>query len=293
MTPAATLRALVAAQRLTVAPGILDPMSACIVERLGFECLYLGGNALGTHLGVGQPFVTMTETADAVCRITRAVHLPLVVDAAAGFGDAAHVRRTVIELEHAGAAAIHIDDQCYPKRAHYHKGVAVLATADVMIGKIVAAVEARRDPAFSIWARTDAFRVAGSIEHVADRARAYARAGADGVVVLDVGPQEIAAVREAVPSLPLVYIGGIKEPVPTAEQLQQAGFSAALYPFNTAAAVANAVSRTWKDFANAGRPHRPDVPTTQTVADMLRLVDMETYWAIEERTTQREARTSE
>lgn len=284
MSPSAALRALLAAQRFAAAPGILDPMTARIVEDLGFECLYLGGNALGTQLGVGQPFVTLTETAQAVQAITRAVQVPLIVDAGAGFGDAAHTHRATIELEHAGAAAIHIDDQCYPKRAHYHKGVAVLAETKVVAGKIRAAVEARRDPAFSVWARTDALRASGSMQAVVDRAAAFAEAGADALVLLDVGPEQVGAVRQALPALPLVYIGGIKEPVPTVRQLQEAGFAAALYPFNTAAAVANAAAHTWSAFAQEGRPRRPDIPTTQTVAAMLKLVGMESYWAIEQRT---------
>ena len=105
-----------------VAPGVYDPFSARIVEKLGFEALYLGGNALGLCLGVGQPFVTLTETVTAIQEIRRVSGLPVIVDADAGFGDAAHACLSMRSLKAAGAAAIHIDDQIFPKRAHYHRG---------------------------------------------------------------------------------------------------------------------------------------------------------------------------
>lgn len=283
MSPGSALRALMAARRLVAAPGIADPMTAALVQSLGFECLYLGGNALGTQLCAGQPFVTLTETAQAVHRITAAVRVPLVVDAGAGFGEAAHVHRCVRELEHAGAAAIHIDDQRYPKSARYHKGQGELEETAAVSHKIRTAVEARRDAAFCVWARTDAYRVHGAVQAAVDRAGACLAAGADAVVVLDAGPPQMAELRAALPDAALVYIGGIKEPVPTAEQLQRAGFAAALYPFNTTAAIATAVLQAWGSFAAQGRPREPEVATAQTVVSMLELVGMDTYWAIEER----------
>jgi methylisocitrate lyase len=121
---------------IVAAPGVFDPYSARIVEGLGFGAVYLGGNALGLHLGVGQPFVTLTETTDAVQKVRRVVDIPVIVDAGAGFGDAAHAELAMRAFVNAGAAAIHIDDQVYPKRAHYHRGQGRLADTGVVREKL-------------------------------------------------------------------------------------------------------------------------------------------------------------
>jgi len=111
----------------TAAPGACDPFTARLIERAGFSAVYLGGNALGVSLAVGQPLVTLTETAEAAARICRTTESPLIVDAASGFGAPAHVRRSVRDIEASGAAALHIDDQPFPKSPSYHRGSGGLA----------------------------------------------------------------------------------------------------------------------------------------------------------------------
>ena len=98
----ARLRRLIQPGRTLAAPGAADPFTARIIERAGAQAIYLGGNALGLSLAQGQPFVTLTETAEAAARIARVTEAPLIVDAGAGFGDPAHVHRTVREIEAAG-----------------------------------------------------------------------------------------------------------------------------------------------------------------------------------------------
>ncbi len=293
VSPAAALRDQIARGGLVVAPGIYDPFSARLVESMGFGAVYLGGNALGLHLGVGQPFVTLTETADAVHRIRRVVKAPVIVDAGAGFGDAAHAALAMRTLAHAGAAAVHVDDQVYPKRAHYHRGKGRLAEAGVVADKLRAMREARDRDAGSdgplLIVRTDALRVLRSPEAALARCTAYVQAGADAVMVLDLGPQDAARFRAAFPELPLVWIGGIAEPVPSTQALQAAGFALALYPFTLFGAVAEAMFATLRPLQAEGRPLRPARPTAQTVADTLALVDMSSYWQIESATTERAA----
>lgn len=288
MAAAATgLRSLMSEKKLLVAPGVFDAYTARIIESLGFEAIYLGGNALGLQLCIGQPFVTASETVNAVSRIRRAVGLPIIVDAGAGFGDAAHTFVATRELERAGASAIHIDDQVYPKRAHYHRGVGHLSDVEVVVDKLAAAVAARRDPDFMVIARTDALRVTGSVDQTIARAKACAGAGVDAVLVLDLGIEAAAEFRAALPGVPLVWMGGIAEPVPLQQELESAGFSMALYPFNTAGAITEAVLATWQDARTAGRPARPSVPTAQSVKKALSLIDMERLWDIEARTTEK------
>ena len=134
--PPARLRRLMAAGGTLAAPGASDPFTARIIERAGFQAVYLGGNALGLSLAKGQPFVTLTETVDAAARIARVIEAPLIVDAGAGFGEPAHVHRAVIELESAGVAALHIDDQPYPKQARYHRGAGGLVGAAALDGGV-------------------------------------------------------------------------------------------------------------------------------------------------------------
>jgi 2-methylisocitrate lyase-like PEP mutase family enzyme len=284
LTPAARLTASLKNDELVVAPGVHDPLTARIIESLGFPAAYLGGNALGLKLCVGQPFVTLTETSHATAAISRAVEVPLIVDAGAGFGDAAHTARAWRELEQAGAAAIHIDDQVYPKRAHYHRGIGRLADTHVVSGKLSAAVAARRNEDISLIARTDAWRVTKSLDETISRGRAFADVGVDALLVLDLGPEDASRVRQELPDLPLVWIGGIAEPVPDRAALKAAGFAILLYPFNTVAAVIETVTGTWKSYGDSGRPARPTVPAAETLQTALRLVGMEKYWEIEQRT---------
>ena len=286
MSSARVLRALLADGRCVVAPGAFDPYSARIIEHLGFSAVYIGGNAIGLQLCAGQPFVTMTETVDAVRRINRAVNVPVLVDAGAGFGDAAHTLVTVRELERAGAAAIHIDDQVYPKRAHYHRGRGRLLNAAQVTGKLLAAIDGRRDPDFMVIARTDALRVTASLDETITRIGHYAQAGIDAAMVLDLGIEMAPRVRKALPDLPLIWIGGISEPVPSVTELNAAGFCMAVYPFNTVAAVTESVMATWQGLLTTGRPAKQSCPATQSVQTALSLVGIAEFWDIERKTTE-------
>ena len=270
------------ARGFLAAPGVCDAFTARLVGRQGYQALYLGGNALGLSYAKGQPLITLTETVDQAARIVRAVDLPLIVDAAAGFGGPAHVSRTVLEIESTGAAALHIDDQPYPKSPSYHRGHGGLAPLAEACDRFKAAVRARRNAAFLVIARTDAYRVTGSLEAVIERGRAYATAGADALMVLDLPPACAAELRAAVPRLPLVWIGGVQGETPSFQALAEAPFDLAVYPMNTIAAIAEAVSGLWAAAKVSGAPPQDPAFLNRWRAELSEIAGMPGYWALED-----------
>jgi 2-methylisocitrate lyase-like PEP mutase family enzyme len=283
MGGAAQLRSLMAGGDFIAAPGAYDAFSARIIENVGFPAVYLGGNAIGLHLGVGQPFVTLTETVQCIRNTLASIYSPLIVDAGAGFGEPAHVWRAVREIERAGAAALHIDDQPYPKRAGYHAGRGQLASADDAAAKLKVACEARHDPDFMIIARTDALRVTKSLEEAAKRCHAYKAAGAEAIMVLDLAPEQVAPLKAMIPDIPLIwFVSPATQPPPTAV-LREAGFRMAFYPFNTIAAVADAVTHLWTSLRDEGRLDQDPARVATLRNSVQDLIGMKTYWDIESR----------
>ncbi|MBN9113559.1 MAG: isocitrate lyase/PEP mutase family protein [Pseudonocardia sp.] len=274
---------LAADDEIVVAPGAYDPLTARMIADLGFPAVYLGGNALALQLGIGQPLATLTETLDAADKVLRAIDVPLIVDAGAGFGAAPHVARTVAEFERLGIAAIHIDDQAYPKNVGYHYGAGRLVETAQMAERLATAAAARTDPDLRLIARTDALRVTGDLDATIARCRAYAAAGADVLMVLDLTPELCARVADGLDGVPLVWIGGVADAGPTLPELEKAGFAVAVYPFTTLAAVMEAVRSTWSPYPARGRPQiEPDV-LRQGRADALQLGRLDQYHAVEQR----------
>ena len=156
MTKAAELRALLAAEKIVIAPGVYDGITARLVELAGFPAAYMTG--AGTSLSRGYPdlgLLTMTEMVGNAAVITRTVDIPVIADADTGYGNELNVTRTVQEYERAGVAGIMLEDQVWPKRCGHIAGKEVIS-ADEMVQKIRAAVDAKVDPDFVIKARTDA-----------------------------------------------------------------------------------------------------------------------------------------
>ena len=160
------------------APLVLNPMMARMAEEAGFKALYLGGGATGYLRVYLEANLTLTEMAQTGLEIRTVSSLPLILDAAAGWGDPMHMHRTMGMTEAAGFAAIEIEDQILPKRAHHHVGIEHMVPLELMAAKVREAVKARRDPDFVIIARTNAIRQTG-MEDAIKRARAYREAGAD------------------------------------------------------------------------------------------------------------------
>jgi 2-methylisocitrate lyase-like PEP mutase family enzyme len=213
-------------------PGVWDGLSSRLVEQAGFPAAFLSGGALSMarHGRRDMGLVTMSELAQAVQLIREVSDLPLFVDADTGFGNADNAVRTARVLEAAGATAVQLEDQLFPKRCGFLAGKAVVPAADY-IDKLKAVLDARRGSMLVI-ARTDARSIEGFAAAL-DRACAYAEAGAD-LVFLE-GPEttdEMAAIAAALPQVPLVHNlveGGIS-PVSTAAELQALGYAIALHP---------------------------------------------------------------
>jgi 2-methylisocitrate lyase-like PEP mutase family enzyme len=178
MTAAKIFRNLLAGNRALVAPAVFNPLSAKLAEAAGFEVLYLGGGTIGYLNCCLEANLNITQLCQAGIDIRAACSLPLILDGAAGFGDPMHMHHTIGMTEAAGFAAIEIEDQILPKRAHHHVGIEHMVPMDLMAAKVREAVKARRDPDFVIIARTNAIRQTG-VEDAIKRGRAYREAGAD------------------------------------------------------------------------------------------------------------------
>lgn len=225
------LKELVAAKRGVIVPGAFNALSARVIADLGFEALYITGAGV-TNMWFGMPdqgFMGLAEIADHTARIRDAVELPLLVDADTGFGNALNVYHTVRTLERAGADCIQLEDQVAPKRCGHFAGKDVISTEEA-VGKIKAAVDARRDPDFLVMARTDAAAVHG-FEAAVERAQRFAEAGADILFVEAVTTaDEIRALpqRLVTPQLMNMVIGG-RTPIFNAAELGELGFGIVLY----------------------------------------------------------------
>ncbi|MES2612278.1 MAG: isocitrate lyase/PEP mutase family protein [Pseudomonadota bacterium] len=233
MTPSTRqqLRALAEARRGALVPGAFNALSAKVIEDLGFEALYITGAGV-TNMWFGMPdqgFMGLAEIADHTARIRDAVQLPLIVDADTGFGNALNVYHTVRTLERAGADCIQLEDQVAPKRCGHFSGKEVISTEEA-VGKIKAAVDARRDSDLVIMARTDAAATHG-FEAAVERAHKFAEAGADILFVEAVTQaDEIRALPQRLgkPQLMNMVIGG-KTPIFNADELGQLGYGIVLY----------------------------------------------------------------
>jgi 2-methylisocitrate lyase-like PEP mutase family enzyme len=231
MTAGQRLRQAISDRRALLVPGAANALTARIIEDLGFEAIYLTGAGLAnTQLGVPDiGLVTLTEVARATAAIAGATALPLVVDADTGFGNAINVAHTVRTLERAGAAAIQLEDQSFPKRCGHFAGKELIPAAE-MVGKVKAAVDARSSPDCLIVARTDARAVEG-LEAAIARAESYAEAGADATFVE--APESLAELAEiprrlGLPQVANMVVGG-KTPLATRDELAAMGFGLVLY----------------------------------------------------------------
>jgi 2-methylisocitrate lyase-like PEP mutase family enzyme len=190
------------------APGIYDGYGARLVEQAGFTAVYMTGNGVSATL-LGRPdvgLVDLTLMTDHARRVAASVNIPLICDADTGYGNVVNVRRTIMEFEAAGVAAIHMEDQVSPKRCAQMPGDRTVIDFDEAVAKIAAASAARSDPEFVLIARTDSAGALG-LQEAIRRTQAFAQAGADAVFVeLKSNPnilQDILAIKSGV-SVPVV-----------------------------------------------------------------------------------------
>lgn len=217
--------------RALMLPGAYDALSARIIQDLGFKAVYVTGAGLAnSRLGVPDiGLVTLTELRDHVALLADAVDLPLVVDVDTGFGNAVNVVRTVRLMERAGASALQLEDQVFPKKCGHFEGKAVIP-AQEMVAKIKAAVDTRRSQDLLIIARTDA-RAVSSLDEALERGHAYHEAGADVIFIeAPESTDELALVGKSF-EVPLVanMVEGGKTPVHSAPELAELGYTLVLF----------------------------------------------------------------
>jgi len=242
----ATLKQLLARDRILMVPCSFDMVSAKLIERAGFEAVYLGGYAhTASHLGLPDAgLATFPEMLERVHNLVRSVHVPVLADGDTGYGNALNVRRTVQEYEWAGAQAIQLEDQEMPKKCGHTPGKRVVDAREMAL-KIEAAVKSRRSDDFLIIARTDAIAVLG-VEEAVRRGKLYEKAGAD-VVFLEaprtLDELKLAAGSFNVPTMANLIEGG-KTPFLSAAQLQDLGFKIAAYPHSLILTCIRAIQKT-------------------------------------------------
>ena len=219
---------------ILLAPGIYDALSGLIAEQAGARAVYLSGASIAyTRFGRSDVgLVSASEVHDTLAAVTDRIQIPVIVDADTGFGNALNVQRTIRNFERAGAAAIQIEDQSFPKRCGHLDGK-TLISKDEMVGKIKAAIDARKETNTLIIARTDARGVEG-LSKAIDRAQAYQEAGAD--ILFIAAPHSIDEMKfirksfgEDIPLLANMVEGG-KTPIKTANDLKSLGFNIVIFP---------------------------------------------------------------
>ncbi|MEL5991269.1 methylisocitrate lyase [Microbacterium phosphatis] len=262
-------------------PGAFNPLSARLIERKGFEGVYISGAVLSADLGLPDiGLTTLTEVAGRGAQIARMTDLPALIDADTGFGEPMNVARTIQTLEDAGVAGAHIEDQINPKRCGHLDGKAVVDEATAL-KRIRAAVEARRDPNFLVMARTDIRAIEG-LDAAVDRAKALVDAGADAIFpeamrTLD----EFAAIRAAVdvPILANMTEFG-KSELFSVDQLRDVGVNIVIWPVSLLRIAMGAAERALDTIVGEGHL-TSKLGEMQHRADLYDLIDYEGYSAFD------------
>jgi methylisocitrate lyase len=271
------------------APLVLNPLMARMAEAAGFPALYLGGGATG-YAKVGlEAGLTLTEMVQAGADIRAVTALPLILDAAAGWGDPMHMHRTIGMAEGAGFAAIEIEDQILPKRAHHHIGIEHMVPQELMEAKVREAVAARRDEAFLIIARTNGVR-ASDMDDALRRAEAYRKAGADVLLLSPGNADEARHIGERLGG-PLMHIcrpGGLTAMGLSPQEMHGLGYRIIVDPITALLAAFEAMGAVYgelaRDFAISSRP--PEA-WSELQESLHTTIDLEKLLAIERETVEK------
>ena len=250
-----------------VAPGVYDAFTALLAEQAGFDALYLSGASIA-YTRLGRPdigLVSVSEVISTIELITDRVGLPMIVDGDTGFGNALNVQRTVRGFERAGAQAIQMEDQSFPKRCGHLAGKKLIPATE-MVGKIHAAVDARRSDDFQIIARTDAIAVEG-FDAALERAEMYVEAGADVLFIeaprsLEQMGQIAERFSARLPLLANMVEGGMT-PMGSATELHERGFRVVIFP----GGIARAMLRQGQAYYASLKENGSNAPFKERMAD--------------------------
>lgn len=250
---AARLRELIA-DGCVAMPGVFNASIARLVERAGFDALYISGAGL-CNATAGVPdigLLTMSEVVTLAGYVARAVKIPCIVDADTGFGGADNAARTVRELEAAGLAGCHIEDQEFPKRCGHLAGKSLVAIED-MSEKIAAGAAAKRDPDFLLVARTDA-RAVEDFDRAVERARSYVAAGADAIFPEALQTRE--EFRDFAKAVDAPLLANMtefgKSPLMSAQELAELGYRMVIFPQTIFRAIMRTAEQLLRDLKSTG-----------------------------------------
>lgn len=278
------LKTKLQARQALIAPGVFDMISAKIADAEGFDALYMTGYGISaSYLGLPDAgLASYSDMVNCVRRIAEGCKTPLIADGDTGYGGALNVRHTVIGYENAGAAAIQIEDQKFPKKCGHVLGRDVIEL-DEMLLKLKVALETRTDPNFLIIARTDARTTYGP-EAAMERAVAFRDAGAD--VVFVESPETEAEMQQISDRLdcPLVanMVEGGRTPVLSRERLIELGFALAIYPATGFLTVGAALSRAYGTLKSDGNSQKLQ-NTMDDFEQFSRMIGFEDVWDFEKR----------
>lgn len=251
-----TLKERLQQSSILVAPGVYDALTAAIASDAGFEALYLSGAAV-SYTRLGQPDIGLTsvsEMTDTMALIADRVNLPVIIDADTGFGNALNAQRTMRQYERAGASALQVEDQTHPKRCGHLAEKSLISTKE-MCGKIAAMADARASDNTLIIARTDAIAVEG-FESALARARAYVEAGADALFIeAPQSREQLTAIAQRFSSeIPLLanMVEGGATPITDTTDLQNLGFSIAIFPGGIVRALAHTAKAYYESLHHSG-----------------------------------------
>jgi 2-methylisocitrate lyase-like PEP mutase family enzyme len=288
----ADLKDMLDAGETVLAPLALNALMAKLAEQAGFRALYLGGGASGYQAVWLEANLTLTEMAAAGTAVRSACDLPLILDGAGGWGDPMHIHRSVRHAEAAGFAAIEIEDQLLPKRAHHHVGLEHMIPAELMAAKVREAVAARRSDRFLIIARTNAVR-ASSMDDALRRAEAYRAAGADVLLLSPRTAEECRHIAERIdgPRM-LLLTGGPRALGLTVEELGGMGYRLLV----DAQGPLLAAYRAWRDAYAAMRDNGFNIPgldhagAAAVQEEIHRTIGLDDLLAVERATVEKPAR---
>jgi 2-methylisocitrate lyase-like PEP mutase family enzyme len=281
-----TLKQLIAGDDLIVAPVALNPIMARLAEAAGFKAVYLSGGSLGWLKCVTEAYLSLPELAQVAVDMRAVCELPIILDAGGGWGDPAHIHRTIGLTQAAGFAAIEIEDQLLPRHFEHHVGRENLVTLDLVVKKIAEAVAARTDPELVIIGRTNARRLHG-MDEALRRAEALKKAGADMLFIHARDPDEMRHIAERLPA-PLMCFAppdGFAEYPLKQRDLAKLGYRLAASSGSAFAAMHKAVKQSYECLAkDMLDPFMSRGGVEKEMKEAHKTCDLEKYLAIEKRT---------
>jgi methylisocitrate lyase len=280
------LRTLIEGPDLVIAPVALNPLMALMAVEAGFKTIYMSGGSLGWIKCGTEASITLPEMAEIALEMRTVSDVPIVLDAGGGWGDPAHIHRTIAMTEAAGFDAIEIEDQLLPRRFHHHVGIEHLVPMAFMVSKIEEAVAARKDPDLVIIGRTNSLRVA-DMDDALRRGEAYHKAGADMIFIHTRKAEEMRIIGERLECPLMIFIpeDGFSVSEMTPSDLSGLGFRLAASSGSAFVAMYKAVRQSYECLAKGTiDPFLGEGGTVKEMKDARRVAGLAKFLDIENRT---------